>query len=124
MRKKINSEYTEQVEIFKWSKTLEEQYPCLKYLNSSLNGIRLPIGLAMKAKRSGLIKGYPDIFLPYKTKLHNGLFIELKKTKGGLLSKEQREFINYLNSQSYLAFVCRGADEAKIAILNYIEEVI
>lgn len=47
------SEHQEQCIIFEWAKIMSSQYPELKLLNASLNGVRLSIGQATKAKRSG-----------------------------------------------------------------------
>lgn len=114
-------EYDEQCAIFEWTRLMQKKYPCLKYLNGSLNGIRLHIGLAMKAKKQGLLKGFPDIFLPYNNGKYNGLFIELKRIKSGSVSAEQKDFISYLNSQGYYATVCRGHKVAIETIINYIK---
>lgn len=62
---------------------MEYKYPELWLLNGSLNGVRLSIGQAVKAKRCGEKRGFPDIFLPVARKGFHGLAIELKKKKGG-----------------------------------------
>lgn len=116
------TELQEQIEIFKWSKINLDKYPCLKYLNSSLNGIRLNIVQASLAKKSGLLKGYPDIFLPVKNSQYGGLFIELKRVKGGVVSPEQKDFLSFLNSQGYKAVVCKGSIEAINTIENYLND--
>lgn len=118
---KVPTEYEEQCLLFKWIRENEESYPALKYANASLSGIRLSIHLATKAKRSGMVRGFPDIFLPLRNSQYNGLFIELKRLKGGVVSKEQKDFIAFLNKQKYLAVVCRGHKEAIEVIKTYLE---
>lgn len=116
----IPTELQEQIAVFNWVNLMIRKYPMLKYMNASLNGVRLTIGQATLAKKSGMIKGYPDIFLPYRNKTYNGLFIELKRIKGGIVSPEQKDFISFLNSQGYLAVVCKGSQEAIEAIQTYL----
>lgn len=118
----IPTEYQEQCKIFEWCNLNISTYPQLEFIFSTLNGIRLPIGLAVKAKRNGLKKGVPDIIFPFNNKHYNGLYIELKRVKGGIVSNEQKRFLNYLNSQGYLAVICKGADEALSQIKFYLQE--
>lgn len=118
----IPTELQEQIAVFNWVNLMTRKYPVLKYMNASLNGVRLTIGQATLAKKSGMIKGYPDIFLPYRNKTYNGLFIELKRIKGGVVSPEQKDFISFLNSQGYLAVVCKGSKEAINTIQSYLNK--
>ena len=78
LKKTEPSESDEQISLFAWAELNKGRYPELKLLNGSMNGVRLTIGQAVKAKRCGMKKGYPDLFLPVKRGEHNGLFIELK----------------------------------------------
>ena len=89
-------------------------------LHGSLNGVRLSIGQAVKAKAAGMKKGYPDITLDVSRCGYHGLRIELKKKKGGRVTPEQREWILNLQGQGYYACVCRGADHAKKIIIKYL----
>jgi hypothetical protein len=122
-------EYHEQVKLFQMRDLYLPQYPDLKYLNSSLCGIRLSIGLAVKAKRMGMPKGFPDINLPTKRSAYSGMYIELKRSaikslgvEAGTLTKEQKEWIAYLDSQGYFVDVCRGAENALNIILGYLDQ--
>jgi hypothetical protein len=64
----------------------------LGLLHSSLNGIRLGQFAASRAKRNGMLRGVPDLFLPIPGSDGTfGLFIEMK-SKNGTLSPEQRWF--------------------------------
>lgn len=49
-----------------------------------------------------------------------GLFIEMKRAKGGVQSPEQINFEQYLNSAGYKYILCRGADSAINAIKQYL----
>jgi hypothetical protein len=119
--KKIPTEFEEQCIIFNWAALNTSSYPCLKFLFSTLNGLRLPIGLAMKAKRSGLKSGVPDLCLPMPKGGFCGLYIELKRSKGGTLSPEQKDFGNYLNGAGYKWIVAHGAREAVQIIKDYLQ---
>jgi len=120
---KINkSEFQEQREVFQWAEFSLRKYPCLKYMNASLNGFRLTFGQARKAKVSGLKKGVPDICLPVKNKTFGGLYIEMKSKKGRL-STEQKDFIEFLKTQNYMAIVCHGSREAINVIEGYLGDI-
>ena len=131
------SEYQEQVLIFEWAERMSNKYPELKLLNASLNGVRLNIGQAVKCKKSGMKKGYPDIFLPIRTvkmipsifnvndtevKLYSGLFIELKKTNGknSDVKADQKIWNNLLREQGFQSLVCFGHKEVIQEICSYL----
>ena len=80
----------EQEQVFIWRNDNCEKYQDLKLLNGSLCGVRLRPGQWKKAKRQGMPKGFPDINLPIVCYPWSGLYIELKRVKGGVVSKEQR----------------------------------
>ena len=49
-----------------------------------------------------------------------GLFVEMKISKGGRVSKEQNVFLNALRQRGYAAYVCAGAAIAKEIIEAYL----
>lgn len=122
-------EHEEQKKIFQWAKFNEKKYPELYFLNSSQNGIKFANSkIGLRAKQTGLKKGYPDIFLPKSNKTYCGLFIELKtkenkilNIKKGRLSDEQKIWIDFLNKNNYNAIVCYGSDEAIEKIKDYLK---
>lgn len=122
------SEYQEQVAIFEWAEIAKSELPELDFLIGSLNGIRLSIGSAVKAKRAGLKRGYPDIALDVPrsrnlgqdSSFWHGLRIELK-TKKGTISPEQATWIANLQRNGYRAVVCRSAGEAISEITSYLK---
>jgi len=74
------------------------------------SGMRLPMGVIRKRARMGYGKGVPDYLIVVKNNL---LFIEMKREKGGVVSPEQKEWIEILNRiNGVTAMVCRGAMEA------------
>lgn len=71
----------------------------------------------------GMKKGVPDNFIAEPRGKYHGLYIELKRSKKSLSRKspEQREWIESLNEKGYKAVFCYGAEEAKQAVLEYIQ---
>lgn len=67
---------------------------------------------ARNLKRQGVKKGVADIFVPYARHGRHGLYIEMKRKKGGRISPEQRDFINDMTDEGYAAAVCYGAADA------------
>ena len=115
-------EYDIQCNIFLWAQLLAtREYPELELLNASLNGVRLTIGQAKKVKKSGMRKGYPDLFLPVARGGYHGLYVELKRKKGGKVSDDQKWWIRKLTEQGYLAVVARGFNETVAVILRYLK---
>ena len=74
----------------------------------------------------GVTKGVPDFIIllnswPKNNSLNFLLFIELKKKKGGVVSLDQKTWIDGINStRSAAAYVARGFDEAKRIVDNFI----
>jgi hypothetical protein len=122
---KINddlSEYQHQCKIIEWARMMAYtgQEPRLALLHGDSSGVRVPIGCALKMKRAGAIKGWPDIFLPITTANYAALFIELKRRKGGIVSDEQYRVHYLLRDQGYYVEVCKGADAAIRTIKWYL----
>lgn len=113
------SEHQEQCLVFQWARYHTSIYPCLAFMYGTLNGVKLTIGQATKAKKGGNKAGVPDIVLPYPTGKYHGLYIELKVGKNKP-SKEQKEYIKYLRSVGYCAEVAYGSKEAIIFIEDYV----
>jgi len=70
-------------------------------------------------KLEGFRNGVPDLMLAVARGYHNGLFIEMK-TRTGIVSAEQKAFIEYLNAAHYKAEVCRSTELAIEAITTYL----
>lgn len=95
------------------------KHPELSVIFAIGNGGLRDLGTAIKMKAEGVKKGVPDLFLPLAKKGYHGLFIELK-TETGRASKEQKEWIEKLNANGYLAKVCFGYKEAIEELKNYV----
>jgi hypothetical protein len=90
------------------------------WVSASANGGSRNLFEAMKFKRMGVSKGYPDVFVPLPAGPYHGFFIEMKRQKGGKVSEEQREWLEYLRNQGYYAEVAKGCAEAKELFLHYL----
>ena len=116
-------ERTEQEALFQWATVMERKEPRLRLLNASLNGMRASsIHQAVAAKKSGMKKGYPDIFLPVAARGWNGLFIEMKRRDGVAsdVSPEQRQWLADLTEQGYQAVIAFGWEQAARLIEGYL----
>ena len=77
---------------------------------------------AANLKRQGVIAGVPDMMIPLPNKKYSGLFIEMKRKKGGVVSKYQKRWIEFLNQYGYKAVVCKGNEEAINAVQEYLDD--
>ena len=110
---------------------LRMQYPDVIFTFDA-SGLRLPIGLAKKAKRMRSNKGMPDMMIFAVERGCHGLFIEIKTKKSDvyLLNgvslkrddhiEEQAEMIKRLNGSGYYATFGFGFDACKRIIDWYL----
>jgi len=101
-------------------KYLQIMYPKARYC-ASLGGIRTSFRQAVRAKATGYVKGFPDLQICMPTNKYHGLFLEIKKDKKSYATKEQKEWIAYLNDVGYCARVTKGFDESVQTIRDYFE---
>ena len=105
----VTSEHLEQARLVMW---FRQTYPDTLIFAIPNGGLRSK-SQAMKLKVEGVVPGIPDLFVPAWK-----LWIEMKKIKGGVVSKEQQTMIDYLQSVGYHAIVGLGAEDAKAQILE------
>jgi hypothetical protein len=65
--------------------------------------MRVAIGTAMKMKRAGYVRGFPDIIIPEPRHGYFGLFVELKADTG--TSTPQKEWHKILKEKGYEVIV-------------------
>lgn len=116
------TEHQHQVNLFQWANMQSVKHPELKLMFAVPNAAKRNLNTAMYMKAEGLASGVPDIFLPCARGTYHGLFIELKRAKGSVVSKTQKVYLDGLNMQGYKAVVCYGFDEAKNVILGYLKQ--
>lgn len=118
----IPLEAEEQRVLMSWA-DLEAQrhHPELNWLFHVPNGGLRNKATAGKLRAEGVKSGVPDVCLPVARGGWHGLYIELKRRKGGRLSDEQREWIGFLESQGYRVCVCAGWEAARDCLLAYLD---
>ena len=116
----IPTESTEQQRLFQWAKFAGGKYPELRLLYHIPNEGKRTRATGGRMRAEGLKKGVPDLCLPVARGGCHGLYIELKRTKGGKVTPEQLEWVDALTRQGYMAAVCRGWEEASEIITEYL----
>lgn len=124
----------QQIEFISWCREAAEKQTdkmlkdALNWIHSSLNGVRLRIGQAMKAKRMGMTKGVSDICLPFnqlllinqKQFVYVGLYIEMKAAKGKP-TPEQIAFGEFVTASGYFYREAYSWNEAARIIVEYLD---
>lgn len=114
-------EHTEQVNLMKWWSLSCHKYGLDERLLFAIpNGGERNVIVAARLKAEGVRAGVPDLFLACAHSTYHGLFIEMKKPKGGRVSDNQKSFIELLKERGYATAVCRGWSEARSAIESYL----
>lgn len=78
--------------------------------------------MGKKLKDEGLRPGTPDYILAVPCPPYSGLWIELKRSKGGTPSDNQLEMLAILEAQHYAVDICHGAVEAIQTIQEYLKQ--
>lgn len=115
---KSGSERAHQTALFCWAAIEAQNIPELTLMFAIPNGGERNIIVATQMKAEGVKRGVPDIFLPVPRGSYSGLFIELKKV-GGKVSSEQTHYLVELKRQGFACTVCVGWEQARDAILAY-----
>lgn len=96
---------------------------CANEVGGSTRALKLR---AIKAKKMGTSKGFPDllVFVPIKGINHRidawqALAIEMKRKKHSSTSKEQKEWLKILELSGIPSRVCKGAEEAVAFVREY-----
>lgn len=84
------------------------------------NGGDRNVLVGKKLKLEGVRRGVPDLFLAYPVGNFHGLFIEMKRCKGGRTSPEQRAMLDMLSDHGFSVAICAGFKEAKAVIEGYL----
>jgi VRR-NUC domain. len=106
----INSEHYEQVEIVNW---FRHTYPDI-LIYAVPNGGNRSASEANALVLEGVVAGIPDLHVP-----EWDLFIEMKRTKGGIVSDEQWVIMKKLTMAGKRCLVGRGFEDAKAQIEQF-----
>lgn len=118
----VPTESEEQQALFEWAAIQSGAYPDLELLYHIPNGGRRSKAEAGRFKAEGVKSGVPDLCLPVARGGFHGLYIELKRIKGGKIDPGQEAWIAALTKQGYHAAVCRGWIEASKALIWYLRQ--
>ena len=114
-------EHAEQVTLMQWWAIAHQQFGIPEQLLFAIpNGGQRNIIVASKLKAEGVRAGIPDLFLAVPRRDAHGLFIEMKKAKGGRTSEKQDAALDMLAEQGYQWAVCHGWTEAQRTIESYL----
>ena len=116
------SEAQEQEALFRWAAYERMTHPELSLLYHIPNGGARDARTGARLKAQGVRPGVPDICLPVPRGNYAALYIELKRRDGGRVSEDQRAWIDALNRAGNRAVICRGWDEARKAVEDYLRE--
>lgn len=117
------TEEQEQAAVIEWAMLMSKQFPDLEDLFHIGNGGLRSKSEAVRLKRIGVKPGVSDLFLPAPVGKYHGLWIEMKRRKGGRLEPEQKDWIDRMNRKGYLAVRADGAEEACEIIYKYLTEI-
>lgn len=116
---RVPLETEEQQALFKWVGYQVKQYPELALLyHISNEGRRNP----RRAKAEGIKAGVPDLCLPVPRGHNHGAYIEMKRRKGSVITKEQTTWMENLRRQGYAVACCHGWELAAKFLLEYLNQ--
>lgn len=120
----VPTEYEECVAFVEWLNL--NHIPHAHYANESQSGSKNAMIRGAKLKRIGQSRGVfdYDIFVPIKgitgeIDCYELIKIEMKRKKGGSVSKEQKEWQKIYEMAGIPCKVCKGADEAIEFVQHY-----
>jgi hypothetical protein len=107
------TEHFEQREFVKWFRqtyTLKQGVRIFAVPNGGLRGKTE----ALKLKCEGVSAGVPDLCVP-----EWGLWVEMKRQKGGVVSPEQKDWHEYLKKIGHTVIIGYGLEDAKAKVLEF-----
>ena len=110
---KSSLEHGEQVAFVRWFRAT---FPSV-LIFAIPNGGKRGISEAKRLKEEGVVPGIPDMNVPAWR-----LWVEMKRVKGGRVSDEQAETMDYLQTIGDTCLVTLGCDDAIKQVLNFLME--
>jgi len=114
---KSRSEHQEQVRL---ANTLRTFYPEYLWFAVPNGGQRLPKE-AIRLKAEGVRAGVSDLFVSHPSGEYHGLYIEMKKADGGVVSDKQVDFMTKASANGYKCVVACGAEQALEMFQDYFD---
>lgn len=131
MAKRVTNVPFEDDEVMVFHQWLEIQGMPHTHVPNEIGGSTSAIkARAVKMKKMGTSKGFPDllVFIPItgvtgEIDSYQMCAIEMKRRKGGTVSKDQKRWLEILQASGAMTAVCHGADEAIAFIDAIMKEV-
>lgn len=112
------AEELEQIDAYQWFKY---QYPDLVLaMFHVVNEQRASVQFQNKLNQMGRLKGVPDLILLHPCNGYPYALFELKRREKGVVSKEQKAFLNHHAEKGAFVCVCFGAEQFKLAVRDYL----
>jgi len=108
-------EHGEQVAFVNWFRAT---FPSI-LIYAIPNGGKRSITEAKRLKAEGVVPGIPDLHVPAWK-----LRIEMKRQKGGRVSTEQAEVMDYLQTVGDTCLVCAGFEDARRQVFVFIRRTV
>ena len=117
MKLSVNSEHIEQVTFVNWFKL---QYP-RGVIFAIPNGELRAISVAQRLRAEGVKSGVPDLCCIFPNSAI--VWVEMKKSKGGTVSKEQKEVHALFESMGQTVIIGKGWEDAKEKLQIHIKSL-
>lgn len=107
---RVPTEHEEQREFVSW---FRQTHPGVRIF-AIPNGGHRSMATAARLKVEGVMPGVPDLFIPAW-----GLWVEMKRTKGGRIDEAQEDWHGYLTLNGYSVIVGKGCQDAKQQVFEW-----
>ena len=111
--KKVRSEFEEQALLVHW---FRKTYPDVWIYANRNGGSRTPRE-KVEQIREGVLAGVADLFAPGFM-----LYVEMKRSKGGVISESQIAFKEHVEKFGYKWIVGEGFEDGKKKVLEFVEK--
>lgn len=118
----VPTEHAEQVKLFKWARLVRTELgPLSKLMFAIPNEGQRSKRTGARLKAQGLRSGVPDVMIALPLYGRPGLFIEMKRPKGGTVTDKQKDWLDRLKRAGYATAVAHGFEQAQAIVERYME---
>lgn len=114
------SEDAHQAALFQFAALNKHIYPQLEMLFHCPNGGQRSAKEGARMKKMGVKAGYPDVGMNIARRGYHGLFIEMKKPSGGVVSDEQIKWHRLLTNEGNYVTLANHWQEARDVLIWYL----
>lgn len=116
----VPDEHREQCWLIQWCRSQARVHPALAMIYAIPNGGKRHPVVANKLRAEGVRSGVPDLCLPVARGTWHGLYIEMKRRRGGTVSEDQHGWLVALRKEGYRTEVCKGWEVARDVLMDYL----